>query len=160
MTYVIDPPATRPRSRPTALGGLAILALIATVVAGARYLTADSRTAQDARTRAEAAAARVAIEVDAALRSAIPAAEALARDAGARTDPEPALHARLEAALAADPRPAAAGVAYEPGAFRPDRRLFAPMVQRGAGRAPRLRRIDAEKQLFTSWGGRWVRPTD
>jgi hypothetical protein len=121
------------RNHPTALAGLALVCLVATLAAAARYLTAESRAATDARGRAAAEAARVATQIDHILRASMPVVDAVARDLAVRELTLPEIEARLDAALAADARMIAAGAAFERGRFRADRPLVAPFARRQAG---------------------------
>jgi hypothetical protein len=155
MTYAVDPPALRARSRPLVLGVLASIALIATSVSIFQFVTSESRTAALARTRAAAEASRIAAQIDATLAGAVPIAEALARDLGTGDPGEAALARRLAAALGGDARLVAAGAAYRPGTGPAGGRLYAPFVRGGAG-APALKRLDAEydyTQVQYGWFG-------
>lgn len=135
-----------------ALIGLA--ALIAAGVLASRYLTAETRALDAARDRAQAQSARAAASIDGTMRAIVAPVEQLAADlAAARADEREILRV-LDAALNTHSTLVAVGVAFEPYAFAPRQRLYAPYLTREGGEPRRVARLE-DRYDYTAFRHRW-----
>lgn len=116
---------------------------------------------ESARENAEAQTRRVAAEVDQSLQKLMPLAQAVARRILAESWSEPQLQAEFERILRGNPDIFGVGVAFEPFAFDPKRRLYAPYLLRRNGQT-RWAAVDEEYDYtepdYTWYGDSLDRP--
>lgn len=120
------------------LGGLSLLAAVA-LTAG--YFSEVRELESQARNAAQQETRRIAAEIDASLRRAMPLAEGLAATIGKGGLDDGGLRNEIERVMVENSTLFGVGVAFEPFAFDPGLRLYAPYLAKRDGQ-PRWLAVD------------------
>jgi hypothetical protein len=134
--------------------GLGLIGLAAAAALSWRHATAGDRALAAAMGRARGGAAGAARAIDDMLLGVMPLVQATADDLTQGRLRAADLPGRFREAIARNPVLLGMGAAYEPHAYAPNQRLYAPYVVRQPAGAPLLIRLD-ERYDYTQFRYRW-----